>query len=263
MTTRHSFIFLNKKQYRMNNKLEEALQETQFERDLITAILKFVPKHFKEALDDSTVDYKKYGSETEVKIKLIQNHFSNLYTVLRDLDFTIIFLKKKRELILAHYPEFEEHKKYYNYHFENYYIRLVTLSDIIGRLGNLIYELNIDSKKSSAYVFKDKAKKEGYSVISNHTNRLIEKLEILKEERHKKLHTGEADIEAFENVVFWEDLNKIIGADTEPVLKEYTDKKVLEEVEKLQEKTLEIVYIIRDFLEEANHKLKDIASKLI
>lgn len=246
----------------MRNKLEKALEETQFEKDLLTALLKFVPKHFKEVLDDSNLDYKNYGTETEIKLKMILDHFSNLYTVLGDLDFTTIFLNKKRDLILEHYPEFESHKKYYNYHFENYYIRLVTLSDIIGRLGNLIYEFDIDAKKASAYVFKDKAKKEGYLEISRHTNRLIEKLELLKEERHKKLHTGEADIEAFENVVFWEDLNKIMGLETESILKEHTDKEVLKEMQNLEERTLEIVDIVKDFLEESNNKLKDIISIL-
>ena len=46
-----------------------------------------------------------------------------------------MFLKKDRALILVHYPGFENLKEYYKYHFENFYIRLSTLTDLIGKLG--------------------------------------------------------------------------------------------------------------------------------
>ncbi len=239
-------------------KLEQHLEGTQFELELAKALQKFIPEHLNQTLHNSEINYKEYGNPVEKKLKQILHYFSSLYKVLNDLDYTFIFLKKDRNLILDNYPELENQKAYYNYHFENYYIRLVTLGDILGRLGTLVYQLDLELKKSSAYVFKDKVKKEGYVNISVITDRLIQKLEILKEERHKKLHTGVSDIEPLDGIVIWEDLNKIIGDDTDPLLKEYTDTQILENIEKLKNDTIEIVDLIKEFLVESTTKLNEL-----
>lgn len=242
-------------------KLKQHLKGTQFELELAKALLKFVPIHFNEALHNSEINYEEYGNPTEKKLKKILHYFSRLYTVLNDLDYTFIFLKKERNLILDNYPELENQKAYYNYHFENFYIRLTTLSDILGRLGTLVYQLDIDLKKSSAYVFKEKVKKEGHLNTSAITDRLIQKLKLLKEERHKKLHTGEANIEPLEGIIIWEELNKIIGGEAEPILQEYTDTQITENIEKLKNETIEIVNILKEFLAESIIKLNELINR--
>lgn len=239
--------------------MENKLEGTEFESELVKGLLNFVPDHMQKALADHSIDYYDLGTEKEQKLKIILHYFSSIYSVLSDLSTTIMFLKKDRTLILEHYPKFENQKEYYTYHFENYYIRLLTLPDIIGKLGVLVYSLDIDLEKSNAYNFKDKARKEGFEKISVITEKLIEKVNELKKERHKKLHTGVADIETLNGVVIWSDINKLIGEqNTDEILEDLTDLKIKEEIEEIQNTITETVEIIKEFLEESTTKLKEI-----
>jgi len=237
---------------------ENSLDGTEFEKDLAKSLLAFIPKHFGEAVKDLTLDYESIGTEREQKLKIILHHFTRIRTVLKDLDYTLMFLSKERKLILDHYPDLHSQKAYYNYHFENYYIRLVTLSDILGRFGAELYELGLDPKKTSAHVFKDRARKEGHEKISEITERIILHLEMLKEARHKKLHTGETDIEPLKGIMIWEDLNSIIGTETSSLLKEHTDSEVVGEMKRIESETLTLVSIMKEWLGEGSHKLKQL-----
>ena len=241
--------------------MENKLEGTEFELELVKGLLSFVPDHMKTAIADHSIEYNDLGTEKEKKLKSILHYFSSIYSVLSDLSTTIMFLKKDRALILEHYPNFENQKEYYTYHFENYYIRLLTLADIIGKLGVLVYSLDIAIEKSNAYNFKDKARREGFGKIAAITEKLIEKVNELKKERHKKLHTGVADIETLNGIVIWSDINKLIGEQkTDEILEDHTDLKIKKEIEGIEgiENTItETVTIIKEFLEEATTKLKE------
>ena len=238
--------------------MEEHLSGTQFQFELAKALLKFVPRHMKDCLKNSDLNYKDYGTENEVKIKLILKLYSNISNVLRDIDLTFNFLEKERTDILKNYPFLDSQETYFKYHYENYFIRIITILDLLGKLGTIIYNLDLKLEKASAYTFKDKAKKEGYEKISEIAEKITEKLSELKTERHKKLHTGEADIKAFNGVVIWEDINAIIGVETDEILKEDTDEQIKEEIALLRKNTLELIELIKDFLEESNIELKEI-----
>ncbi len=246
----------SKKQNKM--ELKEHLTGTQFELELANALLQFVPKHMQECLNNPELKYSKYGTERELKLKEILRYYTNFYTVLNDLELAIQFLNKERKLILVHYPKLESQEAYYNYHYENYFIRMATFNDILGRLGTLTYSLEIKLEKSSAYIFKDKARQEGYDEISTITERLINKIDQLKQERHKKLHIGEADIKLLNGIVIWEDLMARIGSETDEILQEQTNNEIEAEIEKLINETIEIVKIIKEFLESSTKKLKEI-----
>jgi len=239
-------------------KMENKLEGTEFELELVKGLLSFVPDHMKTVINDHSIDYNDLGTEKEQKLKTILHYFSSIYSVLSDLNTTIMFLKKDRALILDHYPDFENQKEYYTYHFENYYIRLLSLNDIIGKLGTLVYSLDITIEKSNSYKFKDKARKEGFEKIAIITDKLIEKVSELKKERHKKLHTGIADIETLNGVVIWSDINKLIGTQkTDDTLEDYTDLKIKDEIQGIENTITEIVTIIKEFLEESTTKLKE------
>jgi hypothetical protein len=240
----------------MEENLAKFLDGTTFEVELLKSLQKFVPRHIEDALNNTHIKYEEYGSEYEKRLKQILQHYGSIYSVLNDLDLTFYFLSKERHLILKHYPDLENQKDYYSYHFENYYIRLVTLSDILGRLGVLIYDLKIDLK-SSAYIFKDKARKEGFEKISLITEKIIGSIKHLKNERHSKLHTGEAEINLLEGIVIWEELNKMVGADTPQILIEYTDEQIKDKVLAIKNSTIDIINLIRDFLEELALKFKE------
>jgi hypothetical protein len=217
------------------NKNEKKLEGTTFELELIKGLLSFLPDHMKTAIADHTISYNDLGSEKEQKLKTVLHYFSSIYSVLSDLSTTIMFLKKDRTLILEHYPNFENQKEYYTYHFENYFIRLLTLTDIIGKIGVLVYSLYIAIEKSNAYNFKEKARKEDFEKVAIITEKLIKKVNELKKERHKKLHTGVSDIETLNGIVIWSDINKIIGEQkTDKTLEDYTDLKIKEEIEGIE-----------------------------
>ncbi|WP_066835268.1 Cthe_2314 family HEPN domain-containing protein [Rufibacter ruber] len=239
-------------------KLEEHFEGTKFEYDLAKALLTFVPRQFEEALKDSSLEYEKMGTYKERKLKTILHYFTNFYTVLQDLELTLLFLRKERALILEHYSAIESQKTYYNYHFENYFIRLVTLGDIVARLGSTVYGLNIDLKKLSIYNFKDKIKKEGYYDIAVITDKLIQSLDKLKKERNNKLHSGKADIDLLSGTVIWEDYNKIIGSLTTSSLKNYTDMQVKKAIKNLHKESIAILDIIKELLEKSTDKLNEI-----
>jgi len=238
--------------------MENKLEGTEFELELVKGLLSFVPDHMKTAINDHSIDYNDLGTEKEQKLKTILHYFSSIYSVLSDLSTTIMFLKKDRVLILEHYPDFENQKEYYTYHFENYYIRLLSLTDIIGKLGTLVYSLDITIEKSNSYNFKDKARKEGFEKIAIITEKLIKKVSELKKERHKKIHTGVADIETLNGVVIWSDINKLIGKQkTDDTLEDYTDLKIKEKIQGIENTITEMVTIIKEFLEESTTKLKE------
>jgi hypothetical protein len=238
--------------------MEKTLEGTTFELELAKGLLSFVPAHMKAAIADHSIDYNDFGTEKEKKLKIILQYFSSMYSVLSDLSTTIMFLKKDRALILVHYPSFENLKEYYKYHFENFYIRLSTLTDLIGKLGVLVYSLDIALERSYVHIFKDKARKKGFEKIAIIAENLIEQVDKFKKERNKKLHAGVADIETLNGVVIWSDINKLIGEQkTDDVLEDYTDLKIMEEIEGIENTIIETVTIIKEFLEEATTKLKE------
>ncbi|RKE95226.1 Cthe_2314 family HEPN domain-containing protein [Ichthyenterobacterium magnum] len=238
--------------------MEEYLSGTQFELELAKASLKFVSKHLKECLENLDLVYEEYGTENEKKIKLILKLYGNISVVLRDIDLTFQFLEKERADIIKHYSFLDSQETYFKYHYENYFIRIITVLDLLGKIGTLLYDLDLNLEKVSAHTFKDKAKKEGFNEISSIAEKITEKLKELKTERHKKLHTGEADIKPFNGTVIWEDLNALIGSETDKVLIEYTDEKIKEEITILRKSTHELIDLIKEFLEESYTKLKEI-----
>ena len=134
----------------------------------------------------------------------------------------------------------------------------MTLSDIIGRLGILLYSLDIKLDNGSAFNFKDNARKKGFENIAIITEKLIEKFSLLKPEKHKKIHNGIAEIETLNGVVFWSDINKQIGeSKTDKILEEHTDTIINEKISSIEEKITEIVIIIKMFLEESLTKLRE------
>lgn len=238
--------------------MEKHLSGTKFELDLVKALQNFIPEHMEDCLNDPELKYKDYGTEYKKKTKLIVKFFANISVVLKDLDLTLNFLGKARSTILEHYPFLDSQETYFKYHYENYFIRLVTILDLVGKLGTLIYGLNLNLDQVSAYTFKDKVRKEGYEDVAKIIDKLIEKLSELKTERHKKLHIGEADIKSFNGTVIWEDINAITGSHTDAILKQYTDQKINEEVEILKRNTIELIDIVKEFLEESDTKLNEI-----
>lgn len=175
--------------------------------------------------------------------------------MLDDIDLTFQFLNKDRSLILVHYPELKYQEEYYRYHFENLYIRLASILDLIAKIGNDIYNLDIKSKNVSAYIFKDVANKKGFKSISLITENLIVQIEKFKKARHSKLHSGESKFDLLDNIVIWEDLLNFSDSETDPILKKNTDEEIAEKIQEYNNETIEVVKTIRHFLNESTKQL--------
>ncbi len=165
-----------------------------------------------------------------------------------------MFLKKERNLILKHYPKLESQKAYYKYHYENYFIRIVIISDILGKLGSLIYGF----KENNAYTFKKTAKKEGYEKISLIMDKVIEKIKKIKAERNEKLHEGTSDVTFLGKTIIWEDITKITSIEIDSILKVRTDEEIKTKIEDSKNNLIEIIEIIKEFLDESTKKLDKI-----
>jgi len=238
-------------------KVSEQYQSRKFHVVLLKAHQEFFKEHFDAAMASEDINYETYGSPKQVKLKLIVQLSSRISMVLEDLDRTFIFLSKDRKLITEHYPELDTQKEYYDYHLENFYIRLATLLDIIGKLGNEVYGLGLLKDKVSAHVFKDKAKSKGFEKISQITGDLITKIDEYRQARHSKLHTGESEFKIFRKIVIWEDIMKIIDSDVDPLLSDCTDKEIKQQLTELKEFTIEVIKLIERFMDEAAIKLEE------
>lgn len=238
-------------------KISERYLDRKFDIILINAVKVFLEEHIDAALKSDDINYKAFGTPKQVKLKILVQLSGRIGVVLDDIDKTFIFLEKDRKLITRHYSKLEYQEEYYNYHLENYYIRLVSLLDILGRLGNELYSLGLKNEKVSAHTFKERAKKYGHNKISEITAELITKINDFRVARHTKLHTGESDFKIFKNIVIWEDLMKNIGSDVEPLLREYTDKDIKQQLSDLKDFTFEIIQLIESFMNEAALKLEE------
>ena len=198
-------------------------------------------------------------STTEKKIQKVNNYFNSLITVISDIEKTIIFLKIKRETVLDIYPKLEYQKEYYKYHFENYIIRINSISDILGKLGNILYETNILDKKCNGYNFREKLIQIDKE-LANIIEKLLEKISYIKILRHQKLHKGDTEISYLENIIFFDNLEKFTGEKTDPILVEYTENLILKEIESIEIEVVETIKIVNEFLNKSIGKLKTIAN---
>jgi len=238
-------------------EVSEKYQSRKFNILLVNAVKPFLSEHLQAALKSNEIDYETYGSAKQIKLKLIVQFSSRISTVLEDLDRTFVFLAKDRKLITEHYGDLETQGEYYAYHLENFYIRLATLLDVIGKLGNEVYDLGIRKDKVSAYVFKDKANSKGYSKISEITGDLIDGIDEYRKARHSKLHTGESEFKIFRKIIIWEDLTKMIDGNVDPILSDYTDKEIKQQVNELKEFTIGVIQLIESFMDEAASRLEE------
>lgn len=246
-------------------KTSEKFANSQFGYEYVKILAPLSGKHMKIFMDAiknrkaDNLDYNLIGTANEITLKRISNYFGLLHTVFEDLGLVLLFLRiKEREKLYELFPELENDEQYYIYHLENYIIRISTISDLVGKLGNVLYATGIDDEKCNGYKFKEELKK-----IDSSRATIIEKLLVrtkeIKDIRHKKIHTGESEIPYLTGVVFYSDLMKLINEEAYPILNEYTDKNLTSEIDKLETEIFEVISIVNEFLDVSIDKLKEIA----
>ena len=77
----------------------------------------------------------------------------------------------------------------------------------------------------------------------------------MKKERNKKIHEGEVDMVSIEDVLIFEDINKLLGKETTDAEKTRTDEILNEAFERCDIDIKKTSQIILEILEEAEMKL--------
>lgn len=241
--------------------LLDQLVETQFETAFLEVLVPVTSKHVRICLDNLEIDYDSLGDEKEKKLKAIGHIYGLLQTTISDLELVLIFLRiEDRKGINQAFPKLESQEQYFKYHLENFIIRIITITDIVGKLGNAIYETGLSKERCSGYTFRDKIK----SIEPTCAN-IIEELLIstteLKDKRHRKLNTGESKIGYLDGIVFWGEISKIIKSDANTILEELTDRNIKAEINSLEKDLRHIIDLVVKFTDYTTDKFKELANK--
>jgi hypothetical protein len=194
----------------------------------------------------SNVDYYNTGTEAEIKLLQMAALHSGLISVLDDLELTLLFIKNhNRQKLKEMFPGIVDQESYFKYFYENYYIRIATIPDVLGKLGIKVYGLNIKERYSNGKSFiKDHhVKDEPVALILSNIMLLINDL-IAR--RHSKVHSGIADC-IFEGFAFMEDYNFLTEEQKAP-FNDWTDKDIESELTKMNDLLESVTFLIVDFL---------------
>jgi hypothetical protein len=243
------------------NTLTDQLVDTQFGKEFVKILAPLTGKHLKIYLKNNSLKYEEIGDEYEKKLKEIGYYYGLLQTIVSDLELVLTFLKiEDRKQILEIFPSLESQKQYYKYHIENFIIRIVTITDVVGKLGNSIFETALPEEKCNGYTFKELIQH-----IEPNCGIIITKLLTLtkdiKDKRNCKLHTGETKIGYFEGIVFWDELSKIIKSDADPLLDKLTDDSINEEIVLLENDIRQIIKLVVEFTDFSTKKFTEIAAR--
>ena len=241
--------------------LSNRLINTKFGIEFTKVLAPLTGKHLKIYLKNKVTLYDDIGDDKEKKLKEIGHYYGHLQTAISDLELVLAFLRfDNRKLILELFPNLDTQEQYYKYHLENFIIRITTITEIVGKLGNSIYETGLPEEKCNGYKFKEEIKKTDPKCSAILEKLLINTKEI-KDKRHRKLHSGDTGIGYFEGIVFWDELSKIINTDANPILDELTDNNIEEEIERLQKELNHIIDLVVEFTDYATGKFIEIVNR--
>ncbi len=235
--------------------LSDKITESNFAKELIGVTGSITSSHLKLYLQDRSLNYDELGTEQEKIIKQIFNYYYNLTVSVKDLEMVITFLElEDRNLISSLYPQIESQKDYYNYHVENFIIRIISIADIIGKIGNVVFQTGIDDKRCNGYTFKDKIKITE-ALLSSKIEALLEHTKSIKKKRHKLLHEGDKDFTYFYSVVIFEDFTRDMDSDKAISRKRLTEEALKREIKTIKKEINDTVDMIVKILELMSGKL--------
>jgi hypothetical protein len=230
--------------------LSGQLANSDFSIKMLKIMLPMISAHAKSHIENlnnyRSSSFDDEGDAKEKHLKSIWKYFNRIRRIVSDLELVLIFLRiKDRKNIAKNYPEIDDHEAYFIYHFENYIIRVNTFTDVIGKLGNELYETRLD--KVNGYSFKEELKKHDAEKASI-VEKLLVKTKEVKDRRHEKIHEGKTDINYLEGVIFWDNIEKLLKEEIDPILKDYSNKDLSIAVDEIETEIREIITITNEFL---------------
>lgn len=241
------------------SKTEETFRDIFLKGEFIEVYIKnlapVISAYFSRALKTKGYDLFLEDDDREQKIKKVFNCFNQLTNVIDDLETTLIFIKiSDHDKISKTFPEFEDTKTYYNYFIENYIIRINSLSDVLGKLLNLLYMTEME--RPNLHSFRNKIQNE-YPELNAMIIAFSERIKVTKDKRHEKLHEGSTEFEYLKSIVFWNDLHIITKVETPEILKQATQEDLCQMAKNISQEIQEYVILVRDILNISTTKLKE------
>lgn len=213
-------------------RLNKKENESKFLSILLSKVKDVYAKHLGIYIDQKEkpeIAFEEYGEKNEISLKRIFKRYNNISDSLEKLLLIEKFIKSNFVIDFCKNNELNE-IDYYQYNFENFLVRLVGLLDLCAKIGNEVYELDIEERKCNWYRF------------TNHQNIIGKKcctvllsfshyLQSIKDYRHIILHAGgfESDqIKSIESKIFNERLIPL-----EKPIKDWFESQKNEEIKRL------------------------------
>ncbi len=237
----------------MSQTFSDYLYKSKFSFILVQKSSELILKKVGRKLNGENVSL----SDNEKITLNIFEYFGSLQRVLEDIEKAIIFLKIDKKKIKKVFPEIKYDEDYYKYHFENYIFRIISLQDIVGKLGNLLYKTNIKDEKCNGFNFKEALEKKN-KPISNLISKILKKTNEIKDVRNKKLHKGDAEISNLKGVIFWEDLERITNSKFDKILHKMTEDNLVNQIKAIEKECYEILDLIIEFFDNSIDELNEL-----
>jgi hypothetical protein len=228
---------------------------------LVTVYKKIALDHFDVLRNDKTIGtpFELFGSEKEKHIKRIFNKYITIQEHMEKLEKTPIFFQTP-ELIPIFKKKGIEEMEFYQYVFENFIIRITSALDLCGKLGDEVFQLNIQEKYCNWYAFANHKTMMG-SASSKILNDFADYLDKTKDHRHLIIHKGgfeSEEIKSIDSTIYG--LDEVVPL-TEP-LKEWYDKRKEDEMKKqidnINDKIAKSIDFISDFVSTLDKNLRNI-----
>lgn len=227
------------------HEIPDLIYKSELTRKIVYEASKILVKRAKEG--------NKKLTEKDHQVMKLFNYISLLQKVFEDISTVFLFLNVNITKLKEIFPEIETEETYYRYHFENFFIRIITIQDIIGKFGNILYKTGLKEKKCDAYKFKSKLETNG-NIKAKFISDILKQTEDIKNFRNTKLHEGDAEIENFKGLVFWNDLANIAGIEVDKILHDSSNEKLQIEIKKLTTELISLINLVNIFFENSENE---------
>lgn len=222
------------------------LHSSKLSPKLVNLVKPIVANHMKQCLENKSLKYDEIGTNREKRFKKAVECFVNLQTITEDLDKVILFLKTDKDNINKLYPSLTT-EDYYNYHLENYIIRINSIPDALAQLGNIVCNLQIKKKNCSAHSFLGGKFVKKNPELKKIMLQLLRRIDAIKKMRNAKIHEGSTDIDYFKSVTSLDYISQIGMAD--PLIEEYALEKKNDIIESMKNEINEVIKFAVNFLD--------------
>jgi hypothetical protein len=214
-----------------NHRFLDLLRKSNFVQTLIAITDPIYIKHIEIfEKNPGLKNFEEYGTQMEKHLKSIRGIVGLLQFYFDDLDKVNLFLAIDKSKLKLLYGTSLHMSDYYQYHYDNFVIRITTSLDLCAKLGWLVYNFGGKIRNINAHNFIEKAKD---TEASKQLKAFLELLKHIKIQRNAKVHIGQINQSAFDFVPFWNDSEGPDESNENPLI-DYSNeqiKRVIQDIE--------------------------------